>query len=390
MSKHDLEILPVLKDPSKPVYRQTHENILSPPFRLAVIGSSKSGKCLDGNGYVQTRMGYKRLIDMDIGEFINTREGFCKITDIIENGKKSVVDVYFSNRRMITATIDHKVDTQTGLVRVGDLTKEHIIWASAGTTTIVSVKNLRKIDTYDLTIENKSHTFYYQDISVSNSSYVVNLLRPCYYGGGKGVKPCFDKIIVFSPNIGMDETTRCFKKLCKPEDIKQDYKDHYIDNIIASQKSKEGHEEKILIIADDLPALGAINDARIFTSASYLRHLNVSIIYISQVYKGRIGGLSPLVRNNLDGMIMFRSPSQQQINAFCEDMAGTFGSKENVKNLLSYATREPYNFAFFDYRNLSVWKNHTEFLWEKYTADGKYSPDFKLPPGFNKDDNEED
>ena len=250
-----LEILPVLKDPTRAVYRDTHENILSPPFRMAVIGSSKSGK----------------------------------------------------------------------------------------------------------------------------SNYLVNLLRPEFYGAGKidgkQVESCFDKIFIFSPNLGLDETTRCFTKLCKQDQIKQDYNDRYIDNIINYQKNNKGQEEKILIIADDLLALGCSPRAKIFSSASYLRHLNCSIIYISQTYKG-IHSLPPVVRNNIDSCVMFRCPSAQQIQAFSEDMAGTFGSKKNVQNLLEYSTMKPYQFAYFNYRDLNVWKNHTEFLWEKYTKDGNFNKDF--------------
>lgn len=250
---HELNILPVMGDPNKPKYRQTHENLLKPPFRIAIVGSSKSGK----------------------------------------------------------------------------------------------------------------------------SNYCVNLLRPNYYGAGKikgkQIESCFDKIFIFSPNIGMDSTTRCFKKLCREGDIKQDYKDSYINNIIASQKE---NEQRILIIADDIPALGAKPNSKLFTSSSYLRHLNCSIIYISQIYKGKDGGLPPIVRNNLDALSMFRCPSDQQTKSFCEDMAGTFNSKKNVFNLLDYCTREPFQFCFFNYRDQNVWKNHTELLWEKF-KDGKYNEDFK-------------
>ena len=267
--QHELQVLPVMGNPNRPRYRAVHENLLKPPFRMAVVGSSKSGK----------------------------------------------------------------------------------------------------------------------------SNYVVNLLRPCYYGGGKQnkkkVDSCFNKIYVFSPNIGMDDTTRCFQKLCSSKDIKQDYKDSYIQNIINYQKSNTPDEDRVLIIADDLPGLGAKPDSLIFTSASYLRHLNCSIIYISQVYKGKVGGLPPLVRNNIDALCMFRCPSEQQIKSFCEDMAGTFNSKNNVQSLLEYSTREPFNFCFFNYRDLSVWKNHTEHLWDKYTKDGKFSSDFEEPSDDESSSDEE-
>ena len=158
-----------------------------------------------------------------------------------------------------------------------------------------------------------------------------------------------------------------------------------IQNTINYQKSKgPGEEEKILIIADDLPGLAAKPDSMIYSSSSYLRHLNCSIIYISQIYKGKVGGLSPTVRNNLDAMVMFRCPSSQQIKSFTEDLSGTFSTKENVNNMLEYATKEPFQFAYFNYRDLEVWKNHTDKLWSKYTPDGKYSPDFQIPNDIPK------
>jgi hypothetical protein len=389
IKRHELSVLPVLGDPSKPVYRDVHPNLLTPPFRMAVVGSSKSGKCLCGDGKVKTRFGMKRIIDMDIGEYIYTREGYCRILDIIYNGKKNVYDYVFRNGSVITCTEDHKIDTKNGLIRAGKLLKSDVIFAEVGTTGLIGVNNPRRIETYDLTIENTSHTFYYNNISVSNSNYVVNLLRPCYYGGGKidnkKVESCFDRIFIFSPNIGMDSTTRCFKKLCQESDIKQSYNDSDIKNIIDYQKANEGNE-KILIIADDLPGLGAKPDSLIFSSSSYLRHLNCSIIYISQVYKGKVGGLPPLVRNNIDSLCMFRMPSEKQVNDFCEDMAGTFNSKNNVKNLLDYCTKEPFQFAFFNYRDLCVFKNHTDHLWDKYT-NNKFSPDF-IPPNNREEDSE--
>lgn len=261
---HELEVLPVLKDPTRLKYRETHTNIISPPFRIAMVGASKSGK----------------------------------------------------------------------------------------------------------------------------SNLLMNYLRPCYYGGdSKGKKEsCFDRIYVFSPNLGMDSTTKAIKELTNESDRFMTYDDRIIDNIINYQKNlPEEGREKILIIADDLIALGALPQAKIFSSATYLRHLDCSILYLTQTYKGHYS-LPPLVRNNLDAIIMFKNPSSQQIKSFCEDLQGTFGSKDNIKNLLEYSTREPYNFCFFDYRDLRVFHNHTKELWKKFNEHGGYNSDFKIPGGGNDSD----
>jgi len=260
----DLTIYPVLEDPNRPNYRPVHPNLLTPPFRLALVGSSKSGK----------------------------------------------------------------------------------------------------------------------------SNYLMNLVaRSAYYGGDKkkNISPVFEKIICFSPNLGFDSTTRALRDICGEENMLTDYHDGYIDQIIEHQKHMGDERPKTLIIADDLLALGASPVARLFTQSSYARHLDISIIYITQVYQGHYS-IPPVVKNNLEGIVMFRSPSMKQINAFSDDLGGTFGSKNNVQNLLTYCTKKPYHFAFFNYRDLCVYHNHEEKVWEKYLENGDYAPDFNYKDKKNKDD----
>ena len=136
--------------------------------------------------------------------------------------------------------------------------------------------------------------------------------------------------------------------------------------------------DRVLIIADDLIALGCSPTARLFTSSTYLRHLDCSICYLTQSYQSH-NSLPPIVKNNLEGMIMFRNPSAKQVKAFCDDLQGTFGTAQNVKNILDYSTQKPYHFGFFNYRDLKAYHNHTEFLWEKYDENGNFNDDFQIP-----------
>ncbi len=254
---HELDVLPVLGDPSKPSYRDTHENILSPPFRCALIGASKSGK----------------------------------------------------------------------------------------------------------------------------TNLLMNYLRPCYYGGSKkdNIKNCFDRIVVFSPNLGMDSTSRALHNLCDPQDIHMTYSDKIIQGLIDQQSNTDSEvRDKVLLILDDLIAMGCSDRCLAFTGLSFLRHQDVSVLILSQTYKGTYS-LPPIARNNIDGLIMFRSPSAHQVNSLCEDLSGTFGTKNNIYNMLSYTTRKPYNFCFFNYRDLSVYHNHTSEIWRKYTEDGDFSDEFVIP-----------
>jgi len=267
METDDLTIYPVQDDPNRPQYRKVHENLLKPPFRMGIVGASKSGK----------------------------------------------------------------------------------------------------------------------------SNYFMNLIaRSAYYGGDpkKRIDPVFDKIIVFSPNLGLDSTTRALRDIAGEENMLTDYHDSYIDQIINHQKDMGDERPKTLIIADDLLALGASPVARLFTQSSYARHLDISIIYITQVYQGHYS-LPPVVKNNLEGVVMFRSPSQRQINCFCDDLGGTFGSKNNVRALMEFSTKKPYHFCFFNYADLKVYHNHDDHLWNKFDENGNYSPDFSGKPLMDSHDCED-
>ena len=252
----DLNIYPVLEDPDRPKYRDVHENLLSPPWRIAIVGASKSGK----------------------------------------------------------------------------------------------------------------------------SNYLMNYFRKDFYGGDaeSNLEPCFTKVYVFSPNLGLDSTTRHIKDIAGEDNIFQSYHDSYIDQIIEHQKNMGDDRDRVLIIADDLIALGCSPTARLFTSSTYLRHLDCSICYLTQSYQSH-NSLPPIVKNNLEGMIMFRNPSAKQVKAFCDDLQGTFGTAQNVKNILDYSTQKPYHFGFFNYRDLKAYHNHTEFLWEKYDENGNFNDDFQIP-----------
>jgi len=272
--EHDLDILPVMNDPDRQQYRDVHPNLIKPPFRMALVGSSKSGK----------------------------------------------------------------------------------------------------------------------------SNLLMNLLRSDFYGGDKrkGVKPCFTRIVVISPNLGLDSTTRSLNKLCNNGDIRTTYSDAFIYDLIESQKEKESNDrDRIFLIIDDLLGLGCKQNCLLFSSVSYMRHLDISCCFITQQLKGQ-NSLAPAVRNNLDAMIFFKNGSHKQVEALCDDLQGTFGSKKNVENMLYYATRKPYHFCFFNVRDLKVFHNFTEFMWEKYNpTSGDYNDDFVVPSNaelesqYDEDDDED-
>jgi hypothetical protein len=205
------------------------------------------------------------------------------------------------------------------------------------------------------------------------SNYLMNLFRGKYYGGKD---PCFNRIYCFSPNLGLDSTTRELKNMCGESNMYMHYKDSIIDGIIERQKMMDEARDKVLIIADDLIALGCSPLAKIFTSSTYLRHLDCSIIYLTQTFSGHYS-IPPVVKNNLEGCVMFRCPSNKQIENFCNDLQGTFGDKDSIRAMLEDTTKKPYHFGFFDYRNLRVFHNHQKEIWRKFNEHGDYNPPYK-------------
>jgi len=90
-------------------------------------------------------------------------------------------------------------------------------------------------------------------------------------------------------------------------------------------------------------------------------------------------------------MIFFKNGSHKQVEALCDDLQGTFGSKKNVEKMLYYATRKPYHFCFFNVRDLKVFHNFTEFMWEKYDPiSGEYNDDFVVPADVDLEDEEDE
>ena len=391
---HELEIYPVMDDPDRQQYREVHPNLIKPPFRMALVGSSKSGKCLSPNGKILLTTGEIKLGDVKIGDMVFTKEGFCKVLDVIHTEGKVVYDVFFTENFKVVCSEDHKIDTTNGLKRLKDLTsKDVIITSSDNQVKLVGYNNPRKEMTMDIEVDNASHTFYYNNVSVSNSNLLMNMCRSDFYGGDKkkGITPCFTRTVVISPNLGLDSTTRSLNKLCKDGDIRTTYSDAFIYDLIESQKEKEGNDrDRIFLIIDDLLGLGCKQNCLLFSSVSYMRHLDISCCFITQQLKGQ-NSLAPAVRNNLDAMIFFKNGSHKQVEALCDDLQGTFGSKKNVEKMLYYATRKPYHFCFFNVRDLKVFHNFTEFMWEKYDPiSGEYNDDFVVPADVDLEDTEDE
>ncbi len=180
-------------------------------------------------------------------------------------------------------------------------------------------------------------------------------------------KNCFDRIYLFSPTASTDKTTRSYLKAFDNDDIDTElivFEDHsdlmsgdtYIQEIIDDQrKQDQDKRDRILILVDDCVGFK-------FKKLNYLctryRHLNISIIQNSQNYRR----LDPLMRVNSTAIIINEITNLKELEKLEEEIL------ENVPNWRGYyntATKDKYNFLYFNILEQKLYHNFSKLLWEK-------------------------
>jgi len=180
-------------------------------------------------------------------------------------------------------------------------------------------------------------------------------------------KNCFDRIYIFSPTASTDKTTRSYLKAFENDDIDTElivFEDHndllnadtYIQEIINDQKKQEqSKRERVLILVDD--AVGFTFKTLNYLATRY-RHLNISILQNSQAYRR----LDPLMRVNSTAIIINEITNMKELGKLEEEI---LDNVPNWKDHYDYATKEKYNFLYFNILDQKLYKNFTELLWEK-------------------------
>jgi len=180
-------------------------------------------------------------------------------------------------------------------------------------------------------------------------------------------KNCFDRIYLFSPTASTDKTTRSYLKAFDNDDIDTElivFEDHsdlmagdtFIQEIIDDQRKQEQEKrDRILILVDDCVGFK-------FKKLNYLctryRHLNISIIQNSQNYRR----LDPLMRVNSTAIIINEITNLKELQKLEEEIL------ENVPDWRKYyneATRDKYNFLYFNILKQKLYHNFSKLLWEK-------------------------
>lgn len=190
------------------------------------------------------------------------------------------------------------------------------------------------------------------------SNLIVNLLKNSYFG----YDDVFDEIYYISPTVGIDETLRSINedeeiiKIDEEDDLK--FLDDILNDIVKNQKSKSKEErEPVLIVLDD--CLDYLKKSkRLDSLPSYSRHYNISIIITSQVYNA----LPTKLRKNASCYLIARIYNNKDLQNIEEEIGANF---HDFKNNYDKATKEKYSFLFIDNRNIELWKNFDELLWQK-------------------------
>ena len=174
-------------------------------------------------------------------------------------------------------------------------------------------------------------------------------------------KDCFSRIYVWSPSVNVDSTWGPVKDYIrdhiKPSDREHIYFDSYepaeLEQVINTQQKvidyqkEQTHKDsyQILIIIDDFA------DDVNFTRKSQLlhqlyirgRHYMISTITATQSYKQ----ISPIVRNNLTHLFIYRLRNYSDLEAIVEEMSAIY-DKTTLLQIYHGAIDVPYSFLYIN------------------------------------------
>ena len=295
----------------------------------------KTGKCLDEYTIVDTTAGKKYIKDLNIGDFVNSVNGMIEVNNIFMNGKKECNLLTLHNGLSLTATLNHKIETNEGMIRIGDLTYKHIIYTEEGITNMKKVEYVGERRTWDIQVNHEDHTFYANNISTSNSTLISNmLLNPDFYG-----QDYFDYVKVMSNTIYNDVTSRF---LLKAFDVTDHYDENELAALIENQKKYEKDEQpEICYCCDDL--LGSVpRNSLLNHLCARFRHYNFKLFIISsQNFKA----VSTITRQNATNVIVGSPyPNIAELKKIAESYGDLFGGEKKWLQLYKLATPNKYDF----------------------------------------------
>ena len=341
-------VLPVIPPDVKPSHHPPlHPNLpqIDGPgggALLLMVSPVKTGKCLHETTPIETQdSGYIDIKDVKIGQYVNSQNGFIKVKNVFDQGVKDCTKIIINDNELIL-TKDHKLETSEGMKALKDIKEEAIITKNGSYHISDREDNFVSGACYDLEVDHQDHTFYSNDISVSNSTLISNImLNDNFYDGQER----FQQVKVISNTIANDVTSRF---LAKAFDTHEYYSDEIIDGIVAHQKSFDKEDQpEIAVILDD--CLGSIRrEAKINHLASRFRHFNIKLLIISSQ---NFRMCSPIIRQNATNVIVGSPfPNQKELLKLAEEYGDNFGGADNWLKLYHTATPNRYDFLHMDFQ----------------------------------------
>ena len=166
--------------------------------------------------------------------------------------------------------------------------------------------------------------------------------------------------LVISNSINTDSTSRFLKKCA---DCHDNYKDSYIDDFVAKQKSYGDVQKQppACVFVDD--CLGDKTTA-LDNLCSRYRHSNIHLLIISTQALRKI---SPVCRANATNWLCGRLQNIKEYNKLSEEMSGMFGGEDNFRNLYEQATKKKYDFLHLNLQEnpAEAWINFETKIWPK-------------------------
>lgn len=132
--------------------------------------------CLSLNTTVQTKEKQTTINDLEIGDYVDSPNGYVRVVNKYHNGKKNLVRITLESGKTIECTLCHKFLCSDGSVRkLEDIIRNNLEivseYAKNGEK-ITNFKNIGFHETMDIEVDHPSHIFYGNGIATSNSHAV--------------------------------------------------------------------------------------------------------------------------------------------------------------------------------------------------------------------------
>tara|TARA_R110001632_G_scaffold2459_5_gene11063 strand:+ start:5951 stop:6733 length:783 start_codon:yes stop_codon:yes gene_type:complete len=153
-------------------------------------------------------------------------------------------------------------------------------------------------------------------------------------------------VVVISPTINMDSTSRFMKKRFECYD---QYSPELIQGITARQQAKGDDDptKEIALVLDDCVGMLDSNIANLVTRS---RHYGIKLLVIS-VQKFR-GALDPIIRANATSVIVGSPfPNQKELLAISEEYGDVYNSPKNWLRLYKKCTPKKFDFCYMKLSN---------------------------------------